>query len=46
MNATGKRARRATGLDRYGVHRMQHAVKSDAKRRRMNWTRGTWRRAA
>ena len=39
MNATGKRARAQTDLNRYGVHRLQHTPKSYAVRRRKHWIR-------
>lgn len=41
MNATGKRNRKATGLNRYGLHRQNHATKNAAKRRRMHWVRSS-----
>lgn len=37
MNATGKRARKNSGLNRYGLHRANHATKSAAKIRRAGW---------
>lgn len=37
MNATGKRNRKATGLNRFGLHRANHSTKSAAKLRRMGW---------
>lgn len=39
MIATGKRSRKATGLNRYGLRRARHAHKSAAKVRRSGWTR-------
>lgn len=39
MIATGKAARRQTGLNRFGVHRARHAHKSAAKIRRAGWIR-------
>lgn len=39
MNATGKQARRQSGLNHAGTHRANHKPKSDAKRRRMGWIR-------
>lgn len=43
MNATGKRARKTSGLNRYGVHKARHTVKSPAKVKRAGWVgpRGT-----
>ena len=37
MTTTGKRARRESGLNRHGCHRVNHTRKSSAKRRRMGW---------
>lgn len=45
MNATGKRARKQTGLNHAQLHRQNHAIKSAAKRRRMHWTKGRTRNA-
>jgi hypothetical protein len=39
MTATGKKARRNQGLNRYGCRRVNHARKSPAKQRRMGWYR-------
>jgi hypothetical protein len=39
MNATGKRRRKATGLNRARLHRMNHTVKTPDKRRRAGWLR-------
>lgn len=38
MIATGKRARKATGLNRHRVHFVNHTTKSDAKRHRSGWS--------
>lgn len=38
MIATGKRARRETGLNRYECRKARHTRKSDAKVRRAGWT--------
>lgn len=43
MIATGKRRRKATGLNRFQLHFTQHAVKSAAKRRRMGWGKASKR---
>jgi hypothetical protein len=40
MNATGKRTRRMTGLNRSQAHRLNHTPKSQAKRRRSGWVGG------
>jgi hypothetical protein len=37
MISTGKRARIASGLNRHGLHRVHHAIKSAAKIRRAGW---------
>jgi hypothetical protein len=39
MNSTGKQMRRQKGLNRHEIHRANHAHKSPAKIRRMNWKR-------
>jgi len=39
MNATGKHRRKSTGLNRYAIHKANHAIKSPAKIRRMGWLR-------
>lgn len=46
MNATGKKARKASGLDKAELHRAIHAKKSPEKRRKMGWTKsGTLKKA-
>jgi hypothetical protein len=39
MNATGKKARRSSGLNKPQLKAKNHARKSPAKIRRMGWTR-------
>lgn len=39
MNATGKRMRKAKGLNRHELHKANHTVKSPMKIIRSNWTR-------
>jgi len=39
MNATGKKARRESGLNRHQLHFNNHKKKSRAKIRRMRWSR-------
>lgn len=39
MIATGKKARRETGLNRHELHRVKHSPKSEKKIRKMRWTR-------
>jgi hypothetical protein len=41
MNATGKRRRKATGVNHAALHRQNHTVKTPAKRRRMHWTKSS-----
>ena len=42
MNSNGKKARKASGLNRYGlIHRTR---KGDAKRRAMGWTKTVGRK--
>lgn len=39
MIETGKQRRRETGRNRHGLHRANHARKSDAKIKRAGWIR-------
>ena len=39
MNATGKRARKQSGLNHSGCKRARHTHKSTGKVRRMGWVR-------
>lgn len=39
MTATGKRARKQFGGNRYTVHHANHTPKHEAKIKRMGWTR-------
>lgn len=45
MIATGKRARKASGLTRYEIHFNEHEGKSTAKRRRSKWGKKGQRQA-
>jgi len=45
MNATGKKFRRETGLNRHEIHFNKHTNKSDAKRRRAGWGKKGQRQA-
>lgn len=39
MTSTGKKSRKATGLNRAQLHKSRHAHKSARKVRAMGWTR-------